>query len=61
MMGNKNAVKDGRYSGVPRANLCSNCPRMSFCPHFKWGNACVFLCEKLEKMAANLTKRGWLP
>ena len=59
MMYNKNAVKDGRYSAVPHRYVCSVCPRMYFCPYFRWGNACVFLWEKLGKAEEDLRKDGY--
>ena len=49
MVGNKNALKDGRYSGVPHTLTCSTCPRLMFCPYYKSGNACRFLWEEVYK------------
>lgn len=56
MAGNQNAKKHGLYSRTPPAPVCNACPNAETCPAFKPGNACVFLCERLEKMEKR-TKR----
>jgi hypothetical protein len=57
MLGNKNAVKDGRFSVVPHTLVCSNCLRLMFCPHYKAGSACVFLWEKVSRIMQRSLQR----
>ncbi len=52
MLGRQNAKKHGRYSGTPPTSICSYCPNTPTCPYYVRAAACVFLIERVNKMAA---------
>src|ERR1035438_1929062 len=52
MMGRQNAKKHGLYSGTPPASTCTYCPNTQSCPYYSRAAACVFMVQRINKMAA---------
>jgi hypothetical protein len=56
LCGSHNAFKTGRFSKIPRASWCNDCPRLMICPYYVRDKLCIFVQEKIARMEKKALK-----